>query len=67
MSCQNNLKQIGLGLHGYHNANQVFPPGFRAIAGPGGDVSPNWGWSFHILPYIEQDNLFRSQTNLTKR
>ncbi len=66
MSCQNNLKQIGLGLHGYHDANQVFPPGFTAIAGPGGDVSPGWGWSFHILPYVEQDNLFRSQTNLNQ-
>jgi prepilin-type N-terminal cleavage/methylation domain-containing protein len=59
MSCTNNLKQIGLGLHNYHDANQVFPPGFTAIAGPGGDVSPGWGWSFYILPYIEQDNLFK--------
>jgi prepilin-type N-terminal cleavage/methylation domain-containing protein len=59
MSCSNNLKQIGLGLHNYHDSNQKFPPGFTAIAGPGGDASPGWGWSFHILPYIEQDNLFR--------
>ncbi len=65
MSCQNNLKQIGLGLHGYHDANLVFPPGFTALAAPGGDVSPGWGWSFHILPYIEQDNLYRLQPNLT--
>ena len=59
MSCTNNLKQIGLGLHNYHDANQVFPPGFAALAGPGGDVSPGWGWSFFVLPHIEQDNLFR--------
>ena len=66
LSCVNNLKQIGLALHNYHDANRVFPPGFTAIAGPGGDASPGWGWSFYILPYIEQGNLFRSQTNLNQ-
>ena len=63
MSCTNNLKQIGLALHNHHDSYQVFPPGFTALAGPGGDVSPGWGWAFHILPYIEQDNLYR-QANL---
>ena len=66
MSCANNLKQIGLGLHNYHDANQVFPPGFTAIAGPGGDASPGWGWAFYILPYIEQGNTFRAQTDLNQ-
>ena len=66
LSCVNNLKQIGLALHSYHGSNKVFPPGFTAVAGPGGDVSPGWGWSFYILPYIEQDPLFRSQTNLNQ-
>ena len=66
MSCTNNLKQIGLGLHGYHDVNLAFPPGFTAVAGPGGDVAPGWGWSFFILPYIEQDNLFRGQTNFAQ-
>jgi len=61
MSCQNNLKQIGLGLHNYHDASHLFPPGFTAVAPPGGDVSPGWGWSFHLLPFIEQDNLYRQQ------
>ena len=65
MACTNNLKQIGLGLHNYHDANQVFPPGFTAVAPPGGDTSPGWGWSCHVLPYLEQDNLFR-QVNLTQ-
>ena len=64
MSCTNNLKQIGLALHNYHDTYQALPPGFTATAGPGGDVAPGWGWSFHILPHIEQDNLFRSQANL---
>jgi prepilin-type N-terminal cleavage/methylation domain-containing protein len=66
MSCQNNLKQIGLALHNYHDAYLVFPPGFTAVAPPGGDVAPGWGWSFWVLPYIEQDNLFRQQTDLTQ-
>ncbi len=64
--CQNNLKQIGLAAHNYHDARQVFPPGFTAAAGPGGDVTPGWGWAFHILPYAEQDNLYRTQVDLTQ-
>ena len=66
MSCQNNLKQIGLGLHNYHDANQVLPPSFSATAGytdGATDTTPGWGWAAYILPYIEQDNLFR-QLNL---
>src|SRR6516165_4470976 len=63
MSCSNNLKQIGLGLHNYHDTNQRFPPGFTAAAGPGGDVAPGWGWSFEVLPFIEQDNVYRLRTS----
>ncbi|MFO0937755.1 MAG: DUF1559 domain-containing protein [Gemmataceae bacterium] len=50
LKCQNNLKQIGLGLHNYHDAMGQFP----AAA----DVN---GYSCHfaILPYIEQDNVYR--------
>jgi prepilin-type N-terminal cleavage/methylation domain-containing protein/prepilin-type processing-associated H-X9-DG protein len=66
VKCQNNLKQTGLALHNYHDSNQRFPPGFTAVAGPGGDVSPGWGWAFYILPYIEQENLYRSQANLNQ-
>ncbi len=60
--CQNNLKQIGLALHGYHDANTGFPPGYSA-SGPyidgATDTSPGWGWAAFILPYIEQDNVYR--------
>ena len=66
MSCTNNLKQIGLALHNYHDTNDRFPPGFTAVAAPGGDTAPGWGWSFHILPYLEQDNLYRSVTDQTQ-
>ena len=55
LKCQNNLKQIGLALHNYHDSNNGFPPGWKT-------VSPNtggyWGWSVWILPYVEQGNLY---------
>ncbi len=61
LSCSNNLKQIGLGLHSYHDANLYFPPGYTASA-PAGDpnfaTAPGWGWAAYLLPYIEQTALF---------
>jgi prepilin-type N-terminal cleavage/methylation domain-containing protein len=60
--CLNNLKQIGLALHGYHDINQGLPPGYRAsLAYSDGaiDTAPGWGWAAFILPYIEQDNVYR--------
>src|ERR1700737_1514161 len=62
LQCTNNLKQIGLGLHNYHDANRSFPPGYLA-SGPYSDgftdTAPGWGWAAFLLPYIEQDNLHR--------
>ena len=59
LSCQNNLKQIGLGLHNHHDALGTFPPGgtyFGACCSP-----PTYtNWAIEILPYIEQDNLYRT-------
>jgi prepilin-type N-terminal cleavage/methylation domain-containing protein len=55
MSCQNNLKQVGLALHNYHDANGAFPPG---ETGPFG-VAPMDAWPSYLLPYIEQDNVYR--------
>jgi prepilin-type N-terminal cleavage/methylation domain-containing protein/prepilin-type processing-associated H-X9-DG protein len=60
--CKNNLKQIGLALHNYHGANGQFPPGYTATnPGPGlaDDHGPGWGWAALILPYVEQDPLYR--------
>jgi prepilin-type N-terminal cleavage/methylation domain-containing protein/prepilin-type processing-associated H-X9-DG protein len=66
--CMNNLKQIGLALHGYHDANRRFPPGYFA-AGPhvngATDTAPGWGWAAYILPYLEQKNLY-AQLNLSQ-
>src|SRR3984893_15698635 len=58
--CQNNLKQIGLALHGYHDAYGVLPYGVKGTPNP-------TLLSFHvfILPYMEQENVYR-QFNLTQ-
>jgi len=63
MQCSNNLKQIGLALHGYHTAIGCFPPGYISTVGSGGpadDQGPSWGWGWGamILPYLEQGNVW---------
>jgi prepilin-type N-terminal cleavage/methylation domain-containing protein/prepilin-type processing-associated H-X9-DG protein len=61
-SCQNNLKQIGLALHGYHDTYKHLPPGYRCLA-PQRDpnyTAPGWGWAAYLLPHIEQGNLARN-------
>jgi hypothetical protein len=59
---QNNLKQMGIALHGYHDANGRLPfPGiakFGAPLGPGNN-NPNLSWRVAILPYIEQGQLYQ--------
>src|SRR5579863_1826177 len=65
--CKNNLKQIGLALHNYHDALLVFPPGYVDKNGdpnstPDNDLGPGWGWASFILPYLDQGNLY-SQIN----
>jgi len=51
-SCNNNLKQIGLALHNYHDTYLKMPPGFIQAGGR------KHGWAVHILPFIEQENLY---------
>jgi prepilin-type N-terminal cleavage/methylation domain-containing protein/prepilin-type processing-associated H-X9-DG protein len=59
--CQNNLKQIGLAFHNYHSAYERFPAGFtsRALEENGPGLGPGWGWGATLLPYLEQDALYR--------
>ena len=57
--CKNNIKQLGLALHNYHDVNLTFPPGY--VLQEGGAVGAhNWDWSAMILPYIEQSALFNT-------
>lgn len=55
MQSVNNLKQIGIALISYHDANQHFPPAVvRDKAG-----KPLYSWRVLILPYLEQDNIYK--------
>jgi prepilin-type N-terminal cleavage/methylation domain-containing protein len=58
MKCQNNLKQIGLALHMYHDVNGYLPVAARMSWNVAGGAA-DWGWMAEILPYLEQNNLFR--------
>src|SRR6478672_10322531 len=60
IQCANNLKQLGLALHGYHDTNKAFPPNgiYSYNGGAVTQVSP-WSAVSRILPYIEQDNIYR--------
>ncbi len=58
--CLNNLKQMGLALHGFHDANKRFPPGYHAAGAysdGANDTAPGWGWAAVILPHLEQGPL----------
>lgn len=66
MSCFNNLKQIGLAMINYHETYQGFAYG--------GSDGPNqnccnatsrvgWTWAYHILPFMEQENLYKNPTD----
>jgi prepilin-type N-terminal cleavage/methylation domain-containing protein/prepilin-type processing-associated H-X9-DG protein len=57
MSCQNNLKQLGLALHNFHDTHHVFPASGWTRAGPGNPQGKYVGWRPLTLPYIEQENL----------
>jgi prepilin-type N-terminal cleavage/methylation domain-containing protein len=61
MSCSNNLKQLGLALHNYHDVNGKLPPAYYLGRGINWDDENNIGpsWSIMILPYIEQDNVYK--------
>jgi prepilin-type N-terminal cleavage/methylation domain-containing protein/prepilin-type processing-associated H-X9-DG protein len=54
--CSNNLRQLGLALHHYHNVARVFPPGMRWQKGK--DPMPASSWLTQILPYVEQQPLW---------
>jgi prepilin-type N-terminal cleavage/methylation domain-containing protein len=55
--CSNNLKQIALGLHLYHDIHRRFPSGWIANAPT---EEPGWGWQAHTLPFLEQQPLYQN-------
>ena len=64
MQCQNNLKQIGLAMHRYHDVWQSFPPSYLAPPrpvigpGPGLELGAGWAWGTLVLPYLEQRSVY---------
>jgi len=58
MQCSNNLKQIGLALHAYHDGNGELPSGgIDTREKFSQSRRPAFGWGARILPFLEQNNL----------
>lgn len=60
-SCKNNLKQLGLAMHNYHDVYKAFPPGYVDERGNGKTIADNdghWAWSAFILPMVELSPLY---------
>jgi prepilin-type N-terminal cleavage/methylation domain-containing protein/prepilin-type processing-associated H-X9-DG protein len=70
-SCKNNLHQIGIALQNYHSAHERFPPGHWVVGplftdpstNPQKVVTYNTNWAILLLPYVEQDNLYKQYDN----
>ena len=71
--CKNNLKQIGIAIHNYHDTHSAFPPGYVSFGTSNGsgpawaginpdtfDAAPGWGWGTMILPYLEQGTIYEA-------
>ena len=58
--CKNNLKQIGLALHNYHDTHSTLPSGSIVLLNAAGTTYNGHGWTWHasILPYIEYANMY---------
>jgi prepilin-type N-terminal cleavage/methylation domain-containing protein/prepilin-type processing-associated H-X9-DG protein len=76
--CSNNLKQIGLAFHNHHDVYHYFPDGGenwdpvgypRSMNGGVPAVAPNqnWGWGYQILPFMEQENVWKQSDDVVVR
>jgi prepilin-type N-terminal cleavage/methylation domain-containing protein/prepilin-type processing-associated H-X9-DG protein len=70
--CQNNLKQIGIGLHAYHDARYRLPPGGDNAAGASAACTGTqacrdneWGWEYQLLPFVEQQQVYQNANDTT--
>ena len=57
MQCTNNVKQLGLALHMYHDQCDQFPPGYGYMTGKKGSSAssgPEWSWECRLFPFLEQ-------------
>jgi prepilin-type N-terminal cleavage/methylation domain-containing protein len=60
--CSNNLRQMGLALHNYHDTHLAFPINYRPKGTTGANDYATWSWMQGILPYIEQANLYNTMS-----
>jgi len=59
--CRNNLKQLGLALHNYHDVHRCFPMGGMGVDNPrltSAQAIRGFSWGCYLLPYLEQDALY---------
>ena len=60
IQCGNNVKQIALACHAYHEAHSTLPPGYgimKTAYGAGGFLGMEWTWADRLFPYLDQQNL----------
>jgi prepilin-type N-terminal cleavage/methylation domain-containing protein/prepilin-type processing-associated H-X9-DG protein len=56
--CINNLHQLALAVHAYHDVHKSYPPNTLILDRQSNWNAPNWSWLARILPYIEMNNLY---------
>jgi len=62
MKCSNNLKQVGIALHAHHDAVGNLPAGAYTLTASASNPTGGTTWLVHILPYVEQGNVFTKYT-----
>ena len=68
-SCNNNMRQLGIAMHLYHDTNRTLPPGWIAQHPASGQPywlgQPGWGWGARLLPFLEQANVSDNLINFS--